>query len=87
MKDLLESHTKSRYTSSLAHRRAIRRGKRDRYSLAKPKKVEVTCLIKHFQDTFSADKKVISKLMKSLKKVQTDLQPNADCQLNMLLAN
>ena len=34
-----------------------------------------TCLIKHFQDTFSADIKIVSKLMKALKKVQTDLQP------------
>ena len=60
MKDLLESRSKSRYTSSMAYRmkaEVVRRGNRDRYSLAEPKKVEVTCLIKHFQDTFSADKK------------------------------
>ena len=78
MKDLLESRSKSRYTSSLAYRKkaeAIRRGERDRYSL-EPKKVEVTCLIKYFQGTFSADKKITSKLMKALKKVQIDLQPN-----------
>ena len=54
---------------------AVRRGNRDRYSLAEPKKVEVTCLMKHFQDTFSVDKKITSKLMKALKKVQIDLQP------------
>ena len=78
MKDLLENRTKSRYTSSLAHRRkaeAIRRGKRDRYSLAEPEKVEVTCLIEHFQDTFSADQKITSKLMKALKRAQIDIQP------------
>ena len=73
MKDLLESRSKS---SSMAYRKkaeAVRRGNRDRYSLAA--KVEVTCLMKHFQDTFSANKKIVLKLMKALKKVQTDLQP------------
>ena len=78
MKDLLESRSKSRYTSSMAYRNkaeVVRRGNRDRYGLAEPKKVEVTCLMKHFQDTFCADKKITSKLMKALKKVQIDLQP------------
>ena len=78
IKDLLESRSTSRYTSSSAYCKkaeAIRRGKRDRYSLAEPKMVEVTCLIKHFQDTFSADEKITSKLMKALKKVQIDLEP------------
>ena len=61
MKDLLESRSKSGYTSSMAYRKkaeVICRGKRDRYSLAEPKKVEVTCLIEHFQDTFTADNKL-----------------------------
>ena len=72
MKDLLEGHTKSRYRSSCKIAEAIRRGKRDRYSLAEPKKVVVQCLIKY---TFSADEKTISKLRKALKKVHIDLQP------------
>ena len=83
MKNLLESHSKSRYTFSLAYRKkaeAIGKKYRDRYSLAEPKKVEVTCLIKHFQDTFSADKKNFFKLMKALKKVQTDLKQK--CRLS-----
>ena len=85
MKDLLESRSNSRYTSSLAYRKkaeAIRGGKRDRYSLAEPKKVEVTCLMKHFQDTFSADKKITSKLMKALTKLTSS--PNVDLQLKLI---
>ena len=90
MKDLLESCTKSRYTSSMAYRKkteAIHRGKRDRYSLAEPKKVKVTCLIKHFQDTFSADKKITSNSRRPWRKSKLTSSQNADLQLNMLLAN
>ena len=55
MKDLDASHVKSKYRSALTYRKraaTVRRGKRDRYCLAEPKKQEVTCLIKHFRDMF-----------------------------------
>ena len=42
---------------------AICRGKRDRYSLAEPKNGEGDMSDKAFQDTFSADKRITSKLM------------------------
>ena len=64
-----------RVVASRGRAQAIREGKRDRYSLAEPKALEVMCLLKHFENTFQADKKVISKLIKALRIIQTDLQP------------
>ena len=76
IKDLDSSRVKSKYRSALTYgKRAttVRRGKRDRYSLAEPKKQEVTCLIKHFQNMFYKNKKVVSKIMKGLKKLNANL--------------
>ena len=58
------------------HKRAatVRSGKRDRYSLAEPKKQGVTCLIKHFQDILY-NKKVVSKIMMGLKKLNIEKGP------------
>ena len=69
MKNLKSSRRKSRYSSRMFYRKqapAISRQRKDRYCLAEPKQLKITCLLRTFQDVFYNKKKIRSQLMKSL---------------------
>ena len=68
-KCLQKSPRKSRYSSRIVYSKKaliISRQHRDRYCLAEPRQLKITCLLKSFQDAFYSKKEIRSQIMKSL---------------------